>query len=98
MTDVGSPMNGITVSLHPDYNGDGVADAGAMLTDVTDFVGYFEFTNVEPADYVLIETQLAGYSNESDIDTSITALDLDGDDSADGPDNDIPCDPQSGRE
>ncbi|MDX1406748.1 MAG: SpaA isopeptide-forming pilin-related protein, partial [Saprospiraceae bacterium] len=85
------PLSGLTVYLYNDTDMDGVADATIVDSTLTNGVGHYQFTGVEPGFYVLVSEQLAGYSDVSDSDTSIVALlDEDGDDSVDGPDNDIP--------
>ncbi|MDX1408970.1 MAG: carboxypeptidase-like regulatory domain-containing protein, partial [Saprospiraceae bacterium] len=85
-----TPLSGVDIWLYADTDSNGVADGGILATATTNVTGYFQFTGVEPQYYVLIEDQPFLHSNVSDIDTSITATDLDGDDTVDGPDNDIP--------
>ena len=88
--DLYSPMSPITIYLYADYDSNGVADGGVLSSTTTNAAGYFQFLGVEPSAYVLVEDHPFLYSSISDQDTSITATDMDGDDSADGPDNDIP--------
>ena len=95
--DAGTPMVGISISLYTDPDTNGVADVFLTSTS-TSGSGYYQFTGIEPGPYVLEEFQTIPYSSVSDRDTSINATDLDGDDSADGPDNDIPVLLSAGEE
>ena len=88
--DLGLAMFNVTVTLYNDTDGDGNEDGAPISTRLTNISGQYQFTSIEPGDYVIVETQPLYHNNISDIDTSIHALDLDGDDSVDGPDNDIP--------
>ena len=89
MNDLGVPMTGVTLELYVDTDVDGNAD-GAAIQTTTAINGLYAFFNVDPGNYVVVEIQPNPYSSISDQDTSINASDLDGDDSIDGPDNDIP--------
>ena len=88
--DVGGPIAGVLISLHLDTNSDGSPDGGALSTTTTNASGNYIFTGVEAAFYVLVETTPAMHSNISDYDHSTLAPDTDGDDSAQGPDDNIP--------
>ncbi|MEP6647242.1 MAG: hypothetical protein ABJC12_09130 [Saprospiraceae bacterium] len=88
--DLGQAMAGIEIRLEADINGNQAFDAGDTLI-ATVFsaagTGQFCFSNVIPCNYVLVEIQPASYGNLSDFDST---PDPDGDDSSDGPDNQIP--------
>ena len=56
LNDLGGAMSGVDVALFPDFNEDGVQDGSAIAIYTTDFTGYFEFTQIEPFSYVLVET------------------------------------------
>ncbi len=88
--EIGAPMSGVTVKLYYDTNADGNEDGVAISTTTTNGSGAYAFTGVEPGLYVVVETQPANYNSISDYDHSISASDLDGNDSAQGPDDDIP--------
>ncbi|MDX1478306.1 MAG: SpaA isopeptide-forming pilin-related protein, partial [Saprospiraceae bacterium] len=86
-----TPLPGLKMYLHDDVDQDGNADPLIVDSTTTNVLGHYQFTGVEPGFYVLISEQPAQYSDVSDVDTSIVLLlDEDGDDSADGPDNNIP--------
>ncbi|RLD22656.1 MAG: hypothetical protein DRI69_00345 [Bacteroidetes bacterium] len=89
--DRGIPMPNVLIELFEDIDADQLPDGGAIAFVFSDSVsGNYCFENVAPSQYLLIETQPAQYQDISDYDTSIDSFDLDGDDRADGPDNDIP--------
>ncbi|HJW27960.1 MAG TPA: SdrD B-like domain-containing protein, partial [Saprospiraceae bacterium] len=88
--DGGAPINNITIQLYNDTNADGNPDGAAIATAITNSSGYYQFTGVEPRHYVLVEINPPSYSDVSDYDHTTTPPDLDGDDSAQGPDNNIP--------
>ncbi|MDX1407651.1 MAG: hypothetical protein R3330_05940, partial [Saprospiraceae bacterium] len=88
--DTGAPIGSVIIDLYADTDGDGNADGAPIATTISDSdSGNFCFEDITPGDYVLVETHPLNYDSVSDIDTSITALDLDGDDGA-VPDDDIP--------
>ncbi len=88
--DANAPISGVEIRLYNDTNGDGNADGAAISTTFTNSSGDYLFTGVEPAYYVVIEITPLYYSSISDYDHSILSSDLDGDDSGQGPDNNIP--------
>ena len=88
--DANAPIPGVEIRLYNDTNGDGNPDGAAISTTYTNSSGDYIFTGVEPANYVVIEITPLYYSSISDYDHSILTPDLDGDDSAQGPDNNIP--------
>ncbi|MEM7392337.1 MAG: SdrD B-like domain-containing protein, partial [Verrucomicrobiota bacterium] len=61
LADVGDPgIPGVTVVL-TDTNGIPVA------TNITDALGNYIFTNVPPGDYIVVETDLPGYTSTGDL-------------------------------
>jgi len=88
--DLGNPMSAVTNRLYADTNFDGNKDGAPLVSTTTNASGFYQFNNVEPGYYVVFEVHPLGYGNVSDYDESITASDLDGDDSASGPDDDVP--------
>jgi hypothetical protein len=87
--ELNQPMSGVQIKLYVDLNNNLALDGGDVLVTTTNSAanGSYCFTNVNPCHYVLVEMQPAGYGNVSDFDNT---PDPDGDDSADGPDNQIP--------
>ena len=67
--DVGdTPIEGVEVALL-DENGDPVLDdAGNPITDITDANGDYNFDNLPPGDYQVVETDPDGYVSVSDTD------------------------------
>lgn len=62
-----SPLEGITVSLYTDPNGDGNPADGTLIDiTVTDVSGLYEFLNLPAGNYVVVESQPPGYSSHSD--------------------------------
>lgn len=60
-------LPGVTIVLSTDPNGDGdPADGSAIATNVTDGTGHFSFPALGDGDYVLDETDLAGFSSTAD--------------------------------
>ena len=58
---------GVTLVLYTDPNGDGnPADGVALSTNVTDGTGFFVFPFLNPGNYVVVETDLAGYTSTAD--------------------------------
>lgn len=88
--DIGPVMAGVTIQLYLDNNGDGISDGGVIASTTTNTSGNYVFNGVETGYYVVKQVQPANYFSISDYDHSINATDQDGDDSAQGPDNDIP--------
>jgi hypothetical protein len=87
--DLGAPIGGLTIQLWADLNANQTVDAGDTLVTsiITSGVdGSYCFTNIRPCNYVLVEIQPATYGNLYDKDET---PDPDGDDSGDGPDNEI---------
>ena len=69
--DNGDPIPSVTISLYPDTDMDGQADAGSIpLTTTTNGSGYYEFLDVPVGNYVIDETQPANYGNDYDEDVS----------------------------
>ena len=77
----------VTIELFADTDGDGRPDGDAVATTTTNGAGDYVFTNVVPGDYVVVETQPAGFATVTDADESTP-----GDDVANGSttDNQIP--------
>lgn len=72
-----APLLGVTIALFTDPNGDGDPTDGAQLggSITTDAGGGYAFGNLEPASYVVVQTQPVGYLTVSDGDTTATADD-----------------------
>ena len=88
--DLGQPIGGIQIQLMADMNGNGNVDAGDTLvtsTTTSGINGGYCFSNIRPCNYVVVEVQPATYGELSDYDNT---PDPDGNDSGDGPDNEIP--------
>ncbi len=65
------PIEGVQLTLVSDLNNNGILDAGeAVQTTTTNASGYYEFTNLTPGDYIVIETQPLGYTTVRDGDES----------------------------
>ncbi len=66
--DTGEPgLEGITVSLYTDPNGDGnPADGVLVATTPTDANGVFDFPNLALGNYVIVESQPSGYASSGD--------------------------------
>ena len=84
-----APLDGVSVSLFTDPNGDGdPADGSLVGLAVTSTNGYYEFLNLGTGAYVVVETDPLGYrsvadtagANDNRIPVSVVAL-------ADYPDN-----------
>jgi len=89
--DIGNPIPGVTIQLWNDLDNDGVQDPGGMIaTAITDGTGAYAFNDQEPGFYVVVQVQPAGFDDISDFDGSVGPDDLDGDDSGQGADNNIP--------
>ena len=88
--DLGQAISAVAIQLMRDVNANQLVDAGDVLvsTTYTDSIsGSFCFSMLSPCAYVLREVQPAHYTDSLDVDQS---PDPDGDDSGDGPDNEIP--------
>ncbi len=88
--DLGQALSGIEIKLWADVNNNQIYDGGDTLV-ATLFSsagnGQFCFQQIRPCSYILVETQPSSYGELSDFDST---PDPDGDDSGDGPDNQIP--------
>ena len=92
----GNPINGVTVELQ-DGTGNVVNDVdGNPLSAITDMNGNYSFTNVIPGDYVIVETDNAGYDSSSDSDNVNDGVN-DTDNNPDTNDNQIPVSVVSGE-
>lgn len=60
---------GVTITLWQDITGDGQADVQFAST-VTDTGGNYEFMNVPPGNYIVIEQDAAGYQSTADTSTA----------------------------
>ena len=90
MNDLNAGMPGVTISLYLDTNGDGLPNGGAIATTSTNGTGYYTFNDIEPGTYVVVESSPLYFLDISDYDHTTSAPDTDGDDSAQGADNNIP--------
>ena len=65
------PIANVTLGLFADNNGDGVADSATpTATTTTDSNGAYLFEDVFPGDYVVVETQPAGFDTVTDLDST----------------------------
>ncbi len=88
--DLGQPIPGVEIKLWVDVNGNGSLDAGDTLKATTFshlVTGTYCFLHIDPCDYILEEIQPLHHGDLADYDFS---PDPDGDDSLEGPDNEIP--------
>lgn len=88
--DFNQGIGGVQINLYADVNNNLTQDGPDTLvatTTTTAGTGAYCFTNIRPCNYSISETQPASYGNVSDFDAT---ADPDGNDSADGPDNQIP--------
>jgi LPXTG-site transpeptidase (sortase) family protein len=71
-------LSGITIELYADADGDGVADSTTpVATKQTDTNGNYNFPNVTPGKYVVVETNGSSYPNDvSDKDGSANGTNL----------------------
>src|SRR5690606_1469709 len=88
--ETGLPISGVMIRLHVDTNGDGSPDGPPIGTTTTNGSGFYEFTGVQIGNYVVRQVQPENYISISDYDHSTGPLDPDGNDSAQGPDEEIP--------
>ncbi|HID27327.1 MAG TPA: hypothetical protein EYP22_05825, partial [Methanosarcinales archaeon] len=67
-----TPIPGVLITLHPDYNGNGLLDpdeeAVIAGTGTTDHNGNYSINNLIPGSYLAVETQPDGYGNVSEVD------------------------------
>ena len=69
LPEAGEGIAGVSIQLHTDVDQDGTADPGGLVAEtITSSIGFYVFSEVENADYVLTEMQPAGYNNVKDID------------------------------
>jgi len=62
-------IEGVTVVVYSDPDGDGSpADGAALSTNITDAAGFFVFPFLTPGHYVVIQTDLSGYLSVTDSD------------------------------
>jgi len=62
-------VSGVTIELYTDPNGDGDPTDGTVFdTQTTDTDGTFSFSNIPPGNYVVVETNLSGYTSTGDKD------------------------------
>ncbi len=88
--DANAPLNNIKIYLYRDTNNDGNEDGMPLDSAFTNSSGFYSLTGVVPGYYVVVEVNPFYYSDISDYDATTAAPDTDGNDSASGPDNDIP--------
>lgn len=67
LLDADAGLPGVLLSLYTDPNADGnPADGAVVSTRVSDVNGYYAFTNVDVGNYVLVETDPAGFISSAD--------------------------------
>ena len=65
-------LAGVTVQLFTDPNGDGdPSDGSPVATTTTGTDGSYNFAGVTPGDYVVVETQPAGFDTVTDGDSTL---------------------------
>jgi uncharacterized repeat protein (TIGR01451 family) len=71
-----SAMEGVTISLFTDPNGDGDPSDGAQVGSsvLTNPSGLYTFANLVPGRYVVVQTQPVGYLTVTDSDTTIDSV------------------------
>ncbi|HRK82680.1 MAG TPA: SdrD B-like domain-containing protein, partial [Saprospiraceae bacterium] len=62
-------INGVTVRLYEDANQDGTPDGPAIATQTTAGGGFYNFTNLQPGNYVIQFMPLAGYFGTLQLNT-----------------------------
>ena len=68
--DVG--LGGVTIQLYTDPDGDGNPSDGVLVqTTTTESSGYYEFLNLPTNTYVVVETDLPGYTSSSPVNNRI---------------------------
>jgi len=90
---LGQPISSVLLSLYRDVNNNDMYDAGDILigTVFSDGdTGNYCFEDITPGEYVVVETQPVNFNSVSDYDYTTSASDPDGNDQADGADNEIP--------
>ena len=89
--DRGDPLGNVTVTLYVDADSNQVPDGPAIDSVLSDSLsGNYCFESIPPGLYLLEGELLTNYSAFADYDFSVDSSDLDGDDSAEGPDGNIP--------
>ncbi|WP_161635010.1 beta strand repeat-containing protein [Leptolyngbya sp. Heron Island J] len=67
LNDADSGIDTVTVQLFTDPNGDGDPSDGTLVdTQITNGSGNFSFTNVDAGDYIIVETNSAGFDSTAD--------------------------------
>ena len=99
-TDDGNPIANVLIYLHLDTNGDGNADGAPIDSVLTDGdSGDYCFLDIEPRDYVVVESQPLNYFDVTDYDHSTGPFDPDGvDTTLVLADNDVPVTLAPGEE
>ncbi|MBL9143555.1 MAG: carboxypeptidase regulatory-like domain-containing protein [Verrucomicrobiaceae bacterium] len=71
-------ISGVTVTLFTDPNGDGNPADGTQVGSPTTTAtnGSYSFTNLPPGNYLVVETQPAGYLNVTDVDSTTPGDDV----------------------
>jgi len=78
-----TPIAGVTLTL-ADADGNPIVGAdGKYVQAVTDSKGYYEFTNLEPGVYIVLESQPAGYADSIDTAGSLGGVAINGDSDVD---------------
>ena len=89
--DAGTPLAGVEILLYNDTNFDGSPDGGChCIRQLQMLWATIYLAGVVPGFYVVVETTPLYYSNISDYDHTTTPPDTDGNDTAQGPDDNIP--------
>jgi hypothetical protein len=69
--DAGEGIPGVILTVYADLNANGVADPGGFVdTAITNSSGFYIILDLDPTNYVIFETQPAGFNSISDIDVS----------------------------
>ena len=71
-----APIAGVTVELFADTDGDGQPDGAAIASTTTGTDGSYSFSGVSPGDYVVVETQPAGFNTVTDADNTLPGDDV----------------------